>query len=67
MKCPHCNGKIFQKSEDSIKLRTQILIFEDELCKAKCRYCKELIELPIALTEEITVPDRIILRKPVKI
>ena len=40
-RCPHCRERVLQKSADGVKLRTTMVIFqEDGHALIKCRKCK---------------------------
>ena len=55
IKCIKCNKDLFQVSNEKIKVRTNILIFEKsidnefEKCIIKCPFCKEDNNIPILL------------------
>lgn len=64
MRCPHCKNRVLQKS--GIRTRVRIkgpIIFEDDLCKAKCYWCKETIELPLDMQKGVElVNERFLLK-----
>ena len=50
MNCPKCDRVIIGKNEDGIKkLRTRILLFEDDGTKAICPQCKTQVIVPVEL------------------
>jgi len=52
MRCPKCKNHVLQKSGRRTRLRTTgQVIFEDNVCKAKCYWCKEEIEIPLEIRE----------------
>lgn len=62
MKCPKCRNKVLQKSGDSTYLRIKGKIeLINGLCKAKCYWCGEYIEIP--LNEQDKLEERFIIRK----
>lgn len=65
MNCPRCKNHILQKSGNKIRLRTTgQIVFEDGVCKSKCYWCKEDIEIPMEITESIPVArERYVINK----
>ena len=65
MRCPHCDNKVLQKSGSSTRLRTHgpIEFGDDGIVKAKCYWCKQLVEVPIELTKAVLENERFVIRK----
>lgn len=49
LKCSKCGREMIRDYGGKQKLRTNILIFEDGKCIAKCMKCKANVEVPIIL------------------
>lgn len=55
MRCPNpkCKGKLLQKVGSSTRVRIEHPITFDAagLCRAKCYWCKQLVEVPLQIQE----------------
>jgi len=49
LKCPNCQNEIIRDYDGKQKLRTNILVFENSKCLAKCLKCRSNIEVPVTL------------------
>lgn len=58
MICPKCAHPLLRKSNDKVKLKLSILVFDEEGQGAvtNCPSCKEEIQVPITL-EKSAIPD----------
>jgi len=58
VRCPSCKNKIIQKTGDITRIRTDgpLEFTSDGQCRAKCHWCKQLIQLPLQLKENLTIP-----------
>lgn len=54
LKCSRCQSDLIRDYGRKQKLRTNILIFENGKCFAKCLKCKADIEVPLTLDIPIT-------------
>lgn len=61
MRCPNpkCRGKILQKvgKKTSVRIDYPITFDEDGVCKAKCYWCKQLVEVPLRIREGTVLPS----------
>lgn len=56
MRCPQCNNKVLQKSDDgSVRLRVkgQLTFTADGLCKAQCFWCSTEVAVEAQLTKSL--------------
>lgn len=60
MRCPNpkCKGKLLQKVGSSTRVRIEHPITFDAagLCKAKCYWCKQMVEVPLQIKEGVDLP-----------
>jgi hypothetical protein len=58
MYCPECGHRLLKKSEDKLKVRVPIIVFDVEGNNAvtNCPGCKKEIPLPVTL-EKAALPD----------
>lgn len=66
MRCPSCKNKLLQKSGSRTRLRTEgVHEWDDDgTCRAKCYWCKAMVEVPIQIRDGVEVPaESFILRK----
>lgn len=63
IRCPKCQKNLLQKSEDKLKLRVPILVFDisGQTCVTSCPGCKSEIELPVTLAKGATLDEGIAL------
>jgi len=53
-RCPHCRAVILQKSLDGkIKIRTNIVVFDEDRAIVKCRRCKTDVPVDVQLGAEL--------------
>ena len=66
MRCPHCKNKLLQKSGSKTRLRTEGVHEFDEagVCRAKCFWCKNFVEIPIQIREGTPVVSETFLLNP---
>lgn len=59
MRCPKCQFSLLQKSDEKLKLRVPILVFDvdGEKCVTSCPRCKEEIQIPVMLAKSATQAD----------
>lgn len=61
MRCPNpkCKGKLLQKvgSETRVRIEHPITFDEGGVCKAKCYWCKQLVEVPLQIREGTMLPS----------
>ena len=57
-KCPHCRGRLLQRTETTTRLRTEGPIAFDAQGQAsgKCFWCKTEVPLPIQLSDPHSIP-----------
>lgn len=66
MRCPSCKNKLLQKAGSHTRLRTEGVHEwdQDGVCRAKCYWCKALVEVPIQIQDGTDVPsERFVLGK----
>jgi len=66
LRCPHCKGRLLQKSGDETRLRiTGVVRFDpDGKAEASCHWCKKTVTLPISLDEGVELaPERYVVRE----
>lgn len=66
MRCPGCKNKVLQKSGSIIRLRAHgpVEFHPDGICRIRCHWCKQPVELCLRLTTDEPLPDeRYILTK----
>lgn len=66
MRCPKCKERILHKAGDTTRLRVEGLITFDAngVCRAKCYWCKSIVEVPVKIVEGIPiVSERFYLKK----
>lgn len=65
MRCPNCDNHILQKSGSVTKVRIRgRIVIENGKCTAQCYWCKSMVEVPLQIADEITVPsERFILSR----
>jgi hypothetical protein len=57
-RCQNCNNPVVVKEGKKIKLRTNIVVFEDDSCVVKCPHCKTSLKIPLALKLSETASQR---------
>lgn len=61
MRCPHpdCKGKLLQKvgSETRVRIDHPIIVNEDGVCRAKCHWCKKIVEVPLQIKDGVVLPS----------
>ena len=65
MRCPHCKNKVIQKTGDITRIRAggPVEFDANGTCRTKCHWCKQEIELPLQITENVAIPaERFILQ-----
>ena len=67
-RCPRCNAKVMQKSQDGkLRVRTSCLVFDDSDVSAVCKKCGTEVPLDLSLGQSlrkaITPNPRLIVRK----
>ena len=63
IRCPNCQNKVLQKSEDKIRLRTHgAVTFAEGSCSLRCYFCKTSVELPLDLVKSTSAPERLVIR-----
>jgi RNase P subunit RPR2 len=56
MRCPKCDNHVLQKAGNRIRLRTKgMIIFENNICKTKCYWCGDAVEIPIQIQEGTSI------------
>ena len=49
--CPVCGRRVFTHNDETVRLRTRILVFEDRYTIAKCKYCRHDVVVPVVMCE----------------
>lgn len=59
MRCPNCNNRVLQKSGNDTRVRTEGPITFDAsgTARAKCYWCKSMVELPIEMKKSVEVHE----------
>lgn len=68
MRCPHCKGKLLQRSGDTTRVRITGTVEIDDAtggCRAQCYWCKQPVAVPLRLVPSGPVEEeRFLLQEP---